>query len=163
MYAYDIVPKLFISGTLARAIKFNILTKLSNMSYARSIPKLQVTFWRPYNKRFVFNVHFTMASVLDLMHIGPMVKLLLICKWILVFYNDKQCLIFLYSIERDYCQHESVNVGWKVVKFLFKKISFDNVALEDVFVLQAAGTKTPACRCYLVKYWPCVVRDVSGR
>lgn len=61
-----------------------------------------------------------------------------------MFYIDKQCSMFLYSMERDYCQHESINVGWKIVKFLLKNIAFDNIAFEDVFVLRAADKKTPA-------------------
>jgi len=44
MYGNDILPKFFISGILARAMKCSILTKHSNRSYAGSIPKLQVTF-----------------------------------------------------------------------------------------------------------------------
>lgn len=63
----------------------------------------------------------------------------------MVFYNDKHCSIFLYSMERDYCQHESINVEWKIVKFLLKNTPFDNIAFEDVCVLHAADKKTPAC------------------
>ena len=101
---------------------------------------------------------------LGLMHIGPIVKLLLICKRKLAFYSSKQCLIFLYSIEWDYCQHESVNVGWTIVQFILKNIAFDNIVFEDVFVLRAADTKTPACWSVLSSnYCPCVVRDVSDR
>jgi hypothetical protein len=134
MYAYDILPKFFSSGILARAMNCNILTKHSNRSYVRSIPKFQVTFWSPFNKRFIFNVRFTMASISGLMRIGPIVKLLLICKWKLVFYINK---------------HKSINVGWKIVTFILKKISFDNIAFEDVFVLRAADTRTSACRSLL--------------
>jgi hypothetical protein len=118
IYAYDILPKIFISGILALAMKCNMLTEHCNRTYAGNIPKFEVTFWSPFTKRFIFNAHFTMASVLGLVHVGPKVKLLLICKLKLVFYNDEQYLIFVYSIKGGYCQHESINVGWKIVKFL---------------------------------------------
>jgi hypothetical protein len=119
MYAYVILPKFFSSVILARAIKCNILTKHSNRSYTGSIPKLQVTFWSPFNKRFIFNIYFTMTSVSCLMHISLIVKLLLICKWKLVFYIDKRWSIFVYSMEQDYCQRGSVSVGWKIVISFF--------------------------------------------
>lgn len=93
MYAYVILPKFFSSAILAWAMKCNILTKHSNRSYAGSIPKPQVTFWSPFNKRFIFNIHFTMTSVSGLMHISPIVKLLLICKCFILIKNDRYSCI----------------------------------------------------------------------